>query len=221
MKRIYSLVLANLLAPLILSAAPCVPGLLSSYIGASCTNFGITFDTWTYAAGGSALLSSDVSVFPSVANPVFEFTAFDRWTAGPGVTITPSIGFHATATSPAILGSMLFLAFGVVEGSGTGSVTVTMSECLNGLLPVCSPGTSMSLTTSLTSGSSDLFKTNSFGTSPATVDVRNLFTIVGGTTGAKLQSIESGFGVVPEPLTMELTLLGGLLIVASRRWTFR
>ena len=79
----------------------------------------------------------------------------------------------------------------------------------------------MSLTTFVTSTSSDISEFNSFSTSPATVDVRYLATIVGGTTGAGLQSIQSGFVVVPEPLTMELTLLGVLLIVASRRWMLR
>ena len=221
MKRIYSLVLANLLAPLILSAAPCVPGLLSTYIGASCTNFGITFDTWTYAAGDTATLSIDVTVFPSVTNPVFEFTAVVPWTAAPGVTSSPSIGFHATTASPIIVGSHLLLATGGVEG--TGSVTLTMSECLDGLLFVCSPGTFTSLITFVTSGTSHLLEFNTFAISPITVDVLNQMTIVGGSMGARNSSLQSGFFVVPvpEPLTMELTLLGVLLIVASRRWMLR
>ncbi len=194
-----------------LTAAPCVAASLATYIGTSCTNFGVTFTAWTYTAGGTSITAADVTVFPSAAVPAFEFTVFTPggWSAGAGITRTPSIGFTAESSSAAT-GSYVFLAFGTT--SGTGTVAATLNECLGALLAGGCLGTS----TALTVTPPTLFASNTFGASFTPIDVRLSMTIIGGTGGAQISSIEAGLFAVPEPRTMSLMTLA-LGIIALRK----
>lgn len=194
-----------------LSAAPCVAGTLDTYISAACSSFGITFGTWTYSAGGTLITPSDILVFPSVAGPVFEFTVTTGtgWSAGPGVTVTPSIAFSATSASTAV-GAFLFLAFGTT--SGTGTVSAALNQCLGDLFTGGCVGTAASIAVTPPS----LLATNPFGASFSTIDLQLNMTISGGSGSAQISSMEAGLGAVPEPGTMSLVALG-LAWVGLRR----
>ena len=45
----------------IIHAGPCLSGLLSGYLGGSCTLSGVVFDNWSYAPGATGVSATSIN----------------------------------------------------------------------------------------------------------------------------------------------------------------
>lgn len=181
-------------------AAPCASALLSTYILGGCSNQGVSFDTWAYAAGGSSISPSDILVTPSVVAPYFEFHVIaGGWTAGPGVVLTPSISMVATGAT-SVVASQVFLAFGT--GTGTALGSATLETCSGGLLPACASGV-LNTVTALSTGP---ILDNSPIPPGDPIGMRLSLFLSGGTGTAYLETVNGGLIATPEPPAAALLL---------------
>jgi hypothetical protein len=223
MKNCYRLVCPLLLLSVAALGAPCSTATFDTYLGStfSCTIDDLLFSDFSFSSlnGGGAgpIAAADVLVTPVTGGFTFQ-GAFD---AGPNQHRDILLGFVVSSLN-IISGSTL--AIGPVGATGTGNVTVSESQCLNGVFQpngLCSSGDVAGLFVYANSLGASSSNTVVYTSAVTSVDVLKDIAVSGGTSGVAQFSLLSntfdngggGPGLVPEPGGM--AMLGSLLLVGS------
>lgn len=205
-------------------AQACIQTTLNNYLGSGfqCTVNDQTYTDWGYDSvsnpPGFSIPAGSVSVTPitTPGDPGFRFTA--GWMVGGSTgiqSIDSSFFFNVTSTAPM---TDLSLSIGGVGFTGTGSITLSETYCLGGVLPSCAGGTPGTISVFDSAAGQQLYNQVDF-TGVNEISVEKDLLVVAGTNGSAEVSIitdqfSEGQQSVPEPST--LTMFGaGILAVAG------
>lgn len=222
-----SLVLAIVIACSLASFADSCPvTTYDQYLGAgfSCTIGDTTWSSFAYTGTsnppGFQVPAGSIGVVPqTVGNPGLQFNADWMVSSSTGVSEQNSLfEFNVNSNTPM---TELTLAIGGASFIGTGEIIVAETACLGALLPTCTGGQLTTLTVFDDAAGAQLVDTAKFA-GVNEISVSEDLTAAAGINGeatvsSLLNNVSEGSSPTPEPGTLGMLSLGGVVLFGFAR----